>query len=92
MRFDIRGYQLPNDTSGMLADFFLVKRDAENRGFRLHHADGVYWLSRPLSAARVFETRELDHCQQYIRARSGSNGLEDSGPKVAYPREARAGG
>lgn len=87
MRFDIHGYQMDSDTKGMGSDYYQIQRNAADRGFRLHHRNGVYWLSRPLNEARLFESETLDHCQQYVMARDPSwYSNKVQGQPASYPK------
>ncbi len=72
-RFYRDGYLVEHTETSTCPTFLSAREKARAAGFRLYCTGGpgaAYWLARPLSTARVFESDSLDHCLQYVRARN----------------------
>lgn len=72
-RFYRDGYLIEHNEPSTCPMFLAARDKAHAAGFRLYctgDSDAKYWLARPLSTARLFESDNLDHVAQYIHARA----------------------
>jgi hypothetical protein len=88
-RFYRDGYLIEHNEPSTCPMFLAARDKAHAAGFRLYctgDSDAKYWLARPLSTARLFESDSLDHCLQYVRARDTSGSLKRATSEpLTYP-------